>query len=69
MCIYTHVYMHIHLNIFIYTYMQMYIYIYIYIYIRLLTTGGDSLGLYQTTHDWWRYLRALPDYSRLVAIP
>ena len=46
-----------------------YIYMYIYIYIRLLTTGGDSLGLYQTTHDWWRYLRALPDYSRLVAIP
>ena len=25
---------------------------------RLLTTGGDTLGLYQTTHDWWRYLRA-----------
>ena len=65
MCIYTHVYIRIHLNIFIYTYMQMYIYI----YIRLLTTGGDSLGLYQTTHDWWRYLGALPDYSRLVAIP
>ena len=52
--------------------MQMYIYIYIYIYIRLLTTGGnslglyqllttggDTLGLYQTTHDWWRYLRAV----------
>ena len=26
---------------------------------RLLTTGGDTLGLYQTTLDWWRYLRAL----------
>ena len=25
----------------------------------LRTTGGDTLGLYQTTHDWWRYLRAL----------
>ena len=35
----------------------------------MLTTGGDTLGLYHTTHDWWRYLRALPDYSRLVPIP
>ena len=57
-----YMYMYQILRHFAYIHIYMCIYIYnniIYIYIRLLTTGSDTLGLYHTTHDWWRYLRAL----------